>query len=153
MTIGTLTRATGPMTGADLLAGFPASEQDNRAFTAAQVLAYVQQSMTVPATLALAPQYAAPSATGFNVAVTSATGQPSTWLILTPVAGYAAGTITLPANPVAGQRFVCNSTQSVTTLTVAGNGKTVTGAPTTIAANGFFELIFDAVLNAWFRVA
>lgn len=96
----------------------------------------------------MAQQYAAPSATGFSVTITV----PNTWLILTPVAGYAAGTIVLPLNPANEQDVIVNCTQSVTTLTVSGNGKTVTGAPTTLAANAFFHLRFDATLNAWFRI-
>lgn len=97
-------------------------------------------------------QYAAPSATGFNVRVNN--DSESVWLILTPVAGYAAGTITLPAvaNCVDRQEVLVNCTQAVTTLTVAGNGGTVTGAPTTLAANGYFRLRFDAVTKTWYRV-
>jgi hypothetical protein len=45
-----------------------------------------------------------------------------------------------------------NTTQAVTALTVAGNGATVNGAPTTLAANGFFRIRFDAVLDVWYRV-
>ena len=97
-------------------------------------------------------QYSAPSSSGFNVAITG-TGL-SAWLILTPVAGYAAGTITLP--PVAGvldkQELLVNTTQAVTTLTVAGNGATVTGAPTTLAQNASFLLRFDGVMKTWYRV-
>jgi hypothetical protein len=97
-------------------------------------------------------QYSAPSATGFTVTINN--GSDSIWLVLTPVAGYAAGTLTLPAvaNCVDRQELLVNSTQSVTTLTVAGNGATVTGAPTTLAANAFFRLRFEAVTKTWYRV-
>jgi hypothetical protein len=97
-------------------------------------------------------QYASPSATGFTVTVNNSSD--SVWLILTPLAGYAAGTITLPAvaNCVDRQELLVNSTQAVTTLTVSGNGATVIGAPTTLAANAFFRLRFDAVLDVWYRV-
>lgn len=97
-------------------------------------------------------QYAAPSATAFNVQVNNA-GQ-SVWLILTPTAGFAAGTLTLPAvaNCVDRQEILVNCTQAVTALTVAGNGATVTGAPTTLAANAYFRLRFDAVTKTWYRV-
>lgn len=97
-------------------------------------------------------QYAAPSATGFTVTVNN--DSLSVWLILTPVAGYAAGTLTLPAvaNCVDRQEVLVNSTQAVTALTIAGNGATVTGAPTTLAANGYFRLRFDAVTKTWYRV-
>jgi hypothetical protein len=97
-------------------------------------------------------QYAAPSATGFSVQITD--GSDSIWLILTPNAGYAAGTIVLPAlaNCVDKQEVLVNCTQAVTALTVSGNGATVTGAPTTLAANAFFRLRFDDVVNVWYRV-
>lgn len=97
-------------------------------------------------------QYAAPAATGFTVTVNNSSS--SVWLILTPLAGYAAGTITLPAvaNCVDRQELLVNSTQAVTTLTIGANGATVIGAPTTLAANAFFRLRFDAVLKVWYRV-
>lgn len=97
-------------------------------------------------------QYAAPSATAFSVQVNNDTD--SVWLVLTPTAGFAAGTLVLPAvaNCVDRQEVLVNCTQTVTTLTVSGNGSTVTGAPTTLAANGFFRLRFDAITDTWYRV-
>lgn len=97
-------------------------------------------------------QYAAPAATGFTVTVLDSSS--SVWLILTPLAGYADGTITLPsvANCVDRQELLVNTTQAVTTLTINANGATVIGAPTTLAANAFFRLRFDDVLNTWYRV-
>lgn len=96
--------------------------------------------------------YAAPSATGFTVTLPD-NGE-SAWLVLTPAAGYAAGTIVLPsvAQAVEKQEVLVNCTQSVTTLTVKGNGATVTGAPTTLAANAFFRLRFEPVAKVWYRV-
>jgi len=95
-------------------------------------------------------QYAAPSATGFSVQVQDG----PTWLVLTPGAGYAAGTLVLPAvgGVENGQELLVNCTQSVGTLTVSGNGATVTGAPTALSANGFFRLRFDSVVSVWHRV-
>jgi hypothetical protein len=97
-------------------------------------------------------QYAAPAATGFSVSILDTSS--SIWLILTPLAGYAAGTIVLPAvaNCVDRQELLVNCTQSVATLTINANGATVVGAPTTLAANAFFRLRFDDVLNTWYRV-
>lgn len=97
-------------------------------------------------------QYAAPSATGFSVQVNN--DSDSIWLVVTPLAGYAAGTIVLPAvaNCVDKQEILVNCTQAVTTLTVSGSGATVTGAPTTLAANAFFRLRFDGVTDTWYRV-
>jgi hypothetical protein len=97
-------------------------------------------------------QYAAPSATAFNIQLNNDVN--SIWLVLTPTGTLAAGTLTLPAvaNCVDRQEILVNSTQTVTALTIAGNGATVTGAPTTIAASGFFRLRFDDVTNTWYRV-
>lgn len=98
----------------------------------------------------LVTQYAAPSATGFSVSIASQ----STWLVLTPTAGFAAGTIVLPAQAsvVDKQELLVNCTQAVTTLAINGNGATVTGAPTTLAANAFFRLRYEAVSGVWYRV-
>lgn len=98
-------------------------------------------------------QYSAPSATGFTVNVTDSSS--SVWLVLTPTGTMAAGTIKLPSssNAVDKQEVLVNSTQAVTSLTVDGNGATaVTGAPTTLAANAFFTVRYDAVTSTWYRV-
>ena len=97
-------------------------------------------------------QYSAPSATGFSVQVND--DSDSVWLVLTPTAGFAAGTLVLPvvANCVDRQEILVNCTQAVTSLALSGNGSAVTGAPTTLAANGFFRLRFDAITKTWYRV-
>lgn len=118
--------------------------------SAADLVAYIQSAATEADDMV--SQYSAPSATGFSVSITD--GSDSIRLILTPVAGYAAGTIVLPAvgNAIDGQEVLVNCTQVVTTLTISGNGATVTGAPTTLAANAYFRLRFDAVTDTWYRV-
>lgn len=97
-------------------------------------------------------QYSAPSATAFSVQINN--GSSNIWLVLTPTAGFAAGTLVLPAlaNCVDRQEILVNCTQTVTALTINGNGSTVTGAPTTLAANAFFRLRFDDITNTWYRV-
>jgi len=97
-------------------------------------------------------QYYAPQATGFSVQI-DGTGQ-SIWLIMTPIAGLAAGTLVLPlvAGVLDKQEILVNTTQLVTALTINANGATVVGAPTTLAANAFFRLRFDGVLKTWYRV-
>jgi len=98
-------------------------------------------------------QYFAPSSTGWNVPIQ--TESASVWLIITPTASFAAGTIVLPLvyNCVEGQEILVNSTQSVGALTISGNGGNVIGAPTSLAANGFFTLKFEPILKNWYRVA
>lgn len=102
----------------------------------------------------LITQYAAPNASGFQVALVPPADGASLFLLLTPAAGYAVGTITLPAQAlcVDGQEVLVSCTQAVAALTVAGNGSTVNGAPTALAANAFFRLRFDGVFKAWYRV-
>jgi hypothetical protein len=134
----------------DLLPIFSQSNGDARKASMTLIAAFVQSLVT--STDDKLTQYAAPAATGFSVAIVG-TGQ-SVWLVLTPLAGYAVGTIVLPA--VAGvadkQELLVNTTQAVTTLTIDANGATVVGAPSTLAAYAFFRLRFDGVLKTWYRV-
>jgi len=135
---------------ADSLPFYSATAGADRRTSVSQLAEVLQSEMAVNGPV---QQFAAPSATGFSVTIAPPTTGASVWLILTPVADYAAGTIVLPSGPVDGQEVLVNSTQSVTTLTVSGNGSTVTGAPTTLAANAFFRLKYCAVLSTFYRVA
>lgn len=99
-------------------------------------------------TASLTTQYEAPTATGFTARINDA----NTWLVLTPNAAYATGTIALPA-ATQGQEVSVNCTQAVTTLLISTTGDdTVVGAPTTLAANDFFTLRYDDTLDRWYRV-
>lgn len=146
MAIENLTRTTA-ITSADDIPLRSATGGDDQKASVSALAAYLEGAMTLPATT-LAVQHAAPSATGFAVAVSAG----NTWLIITPTGGFAAGTVTLPATKADQDIVQVNCTQSVTTLTVSGNGSTVTGAPTTLAANAFFTLRWDAVNASWYRV-
>jgi hypothetical protein len=97
-------------------------------------------------------QYAGPTSTGFTVPITD--GSLSVWLVLTPNATLAAGTITLPAvaNATDSQEVLVSSSQTVTALTINANGAIVVGAPTTITATAPFRLRFEPVLKTWYRV-
>lgn len=157
-TINQLTRATALSAG-DLIPIFTTNEGDARAAAVSLLQEYLQDNLDFSNGDNYTSQYAAPSATGFNVTITdnSADGITSSnvHLILTPLAGYAAGTITLPVvtGLVDKQEVLVNCTQSVTTLTIGLNGATgAVGAPTTLAANAFFRLKYDAVTSNWYRV-
>lgn len=100
-------------------------------------------------------QYAAPSATGFSVTISPPSTGNNVHLILTPTAGYAAGTIILPpvGQVVDKQEILVNCTQQVTALTINGNGAVaVTGEPASLGADDFFRLKFDIVTQTWYRV-
>ena len=115
----------------------------------ATLLAYLQDQLTAPG---FTPQYAAPSVSGTVVTVTDSSE--NTWLIIHPLAGYAAMTITLPllANCIDGQEILVVCAHAVTALTIHGNGSTVTGAPTALTANQFFRLRFGSLNSTWYRI-
>lgn len=112
------------------------------------VAEFIQEYLSVGAATVY---YSAPSATGFTTTIPDTSDNYR--LILTPAAGYANGTIVLPSATAAvdQQTIVVNCTQAVTTLAITSSGGTVTGAPTTLAANAFFTLMFDAVTSTWYR--
>jgi hypothetical protein len=111
------------------------------------------KALLIPADSTEATEYAAPGATGFTASVVESGGR-SVWLVLTPLAGYAAGTIALPSatNSVHGQTVTVTCTQSVGTLTVSSSGATVAGAPSSFSANGFARFKFESVAKVWYRV-
>lgn len=123
--------------------------QDYRV-SATALLAFIQSGLADDS--GFVTQYAAPSSTGFSVSIAEPSAD--THLILTPTGAFAAGTIVLPVAATAEDRqeLLVNCTQAVTTLTISGNGATVTGAPTTLAANAFFRLKYDAPTSVWYRV-
>jgi len=138
------------VSGSDLFPLFSQSNGDARKVSATNLSTFIQSNITsIDDKLT---QYSAPNATGFSVSVNNSSL--NVWLVLTPAAGYAAGTIIMPAvaNCVDKQELLVNSTQAITTLTVSANGSTLSGAPTTLAANGFFRLRFDGVTHTWYRV-
>lgn len=139
----------------DNLAIGSATNGDDRRAALSTLLTFMQNNLTIVDATAFADyitQYAAPSATGFSIQVNDA--DDNIHLIITPVAGYAAGTIVLPSilNAIDGQELLCNCTQAVTTLTINGNGATVAGEPATLAANDFFRLRYDLPGTTWYRV-
>jgi hypothetical protein len=145
--------ATDTLTAGDLMPVFKQSNGDARKAAMSVLLAYIEDNLSSDSVSQFATQYSAPSATGFTVAITDSSA--NTHLILTPVAGYAAGTITLPAvaNCIDKQEFLVNCTQQLVSLTVDGNGATaVTGAPTAFAVNDYFRLKYDINTLSWYRV-
>jgi len=140
------------LSASDLLALFSYANGDDAAASLGNLVTWLQSQLTSSGSLIT--QYAAPNATGFSVTVVPTADGTSMYLLLTPAAGYAAGTITLPAQAtcVDGQEVLVACTQSVATLTVSGNGSTVNGAPSSLSANSFFRLRYDGVFKAWHRI-
>lgn len=128
------------------------TQGDTRKASLSTLLAWLQGVLTLGRPEPTS-QYAAPSATGFTVAITDS--NVDIHLMLTPLAGYAGGTITLPKNTNCRdkQEVTVTTTQAVTTLTIGSNGATsVIGAPTTLSAGSFFKLKYDSTVNTWYRV-
>lgn len=149
---------TDTITTGDLFVVWKTADGDFRLASADTVLQFIQNSLTFPAA-GVAPfvtQYAAPSATAFDIVITDgASNDSNVHLILTPTAGFAAGTVTLPPTPgaVDKQEVLVNCTQQVTALTVDGNGATaVTGEPASLGADDFFRLKYDLATKTWYRV-
>lgn len=122
---------------------------DRRA-SLADIAAVLQDSLTPGA--GFITQYASPGATGFSVTVSPPTAGASMFLLLSPGGAYAAGTVVLPSG-VDGQEVLVHCRQAVTTLTVTpASGASASGAPTTLAAGGYFRLRYDGVNALWCRV-
>lgn len=138
------------LTTADKLRALISNTGDVREFTLSVLVEFLTEQLAVSDNKVT--QYAAPNATEFSISVTDSSQ--STWLKITPAAGYAAGTIVLPAvaNCEDKQELLVTCTQSVGTLTTNANGSTVYGAPTSLSANGYFTLRFDAQDSTWNRV-
>ncbi len=132
---------------------FDPSKGDTRKISLSTLLDWLKTQLSVGRPEA-ATQYAAPSATGFSVAIKD--GPEDVHLILTPAAGYADGEIVLPspANARDKQIVTVNCTQIVTNVVVDGNGAlAVTGAPVTFAAaNEFFTMCYDLPSSTWYRI-
>ena len=146
------------ISGGDLAVSWVQQSSDYYGVPWSAVLTYMQANLTFTTQGfgAYTTQYSAPSATGFSVTITDgADDNTNIHLILTPTAGYAAGTIVLPAvaSVVDKQEVLVNCTQQVTTLTVDGNGATaVTGEPASLGADDFFRLKYDLPTKTWYRV-
>lgn len=143
--------AADQLSGSDLLPLYSQANGDARKISLTNFLSWLDSQQIATQDNKIT-QYASPSATGFSVQV-NGTGS-SVWLVLTPLAAYAAGTIVLP--PVAGvsdkQELLVNTTQAITTLTISANGASTLGAPTSFAQYAYFRLRFDAVMKTWYRV-
>jgi len=131
---------------------YSASQGDARRVSVTTLAAYMQEQLTSQD--GMETQYSAPNATGFSVTIAPTVDGGDVWLRITPTAGFAAGTIVLPAlaDCVDRQEVLVSCNQAVTTLTITPNGSTVDGGPTTLAANAFFRLRYEAVFHVWVRV-
>jgi len=139
------------LTAGDLLPIWRTNNSDTRKTSLTALQSFMQANLTFSAGQFVV-QYAAPAATSFTVALLANTN--NQWLILTPLAGYAAGTITFPllSSVADNQEILIFSTQAVTTLTLSGNGATIVGAPTGISQNGALRFKFNSLASTWYVI-
>ena len=153
-TINKLTR-TDSVSDGDVVPVYVQNQGDARGAAMSVILEYIQNAIAPPVSTGVqeyVTQYAAPSSTGFNIAINAGS---NIHLILTPTAGFATGAITLPAvaDVVDKQDILVNCTQQVTTFSINANGATaVTGEPSSLAADDFFRLKYDLITSTWYRV-
>lgn len=141
----------GQLSSGDLLPVYVPNNGDARKVSIGQLLAFFQQQFASPT---LATQFATPG-TGFNITVQTPVSEQQ-WLVLQPAGTLASGTVTLPLNTQTpdGTEVLITTTQIITTFTLALNGSAAAyGAPTTLAANGFFRMRYYAATNSWYRIA
>lgn len=138
------------ITGSDLLAVWSQSNGASRKISFTNFLAWLD-SQAIATQDNKVTQYAAP-VTGATLQVQD--DQNSIWLILTPTGTLSTLTLKMPlkSNVLDKTEVLVISSQIATTLSFDANGGTIIGAPTTIAANGFFTLRYDIVMQTWYRV-
>lgn len=143
--------STDTLTAGDLLPIWRANNSDTRKTSLTALQAYLQGALTFSAGQFVV-QYAAPAATGFTTTLLNNTN--NQWLILTPLAAYAAGTITFPlmSSVTDNQEVLIVSTQAVTTLTLSGNGASIVGAPAGIVQNGAMRFKFNSLASTWYLI-
>lgn len=143
--------STDTLTAGDLLPIWRANNSDTRKTSLTALQAYLQGALTFSAGQFVV-QYAAPAATGFTTTLLNNTN--NQWLIMSPLAAYAAGTITFPllSSVTDNQEILIVSTQAVTTLTLSGNGASIVGAPTGIIQNGAMRFKFNSLASTWYLI-
>lgn len=123
---------------------------DSRRLPVSALLTYFEEQYPSPT---LTTNIYVPT-TGFSIAVPTPTTEQQ-WMLLTPAGTLATGTIVLPLNTTTPDGFevLVTTTQIITTFTLSLNGAAAAnGAPSTLAANGFFRVRYVQANNAWYRI-
>jgi hypothetical protein len=136
------------ISGGDLVVVYTQSNGDARKISVTNFLAFFEQNFASPDLEVILSS----PITGFNQVLGEQTED--VWLQLSPLGTLASGTITLPpvASAFDGQMILVTTAQIITALTVAGNGATVSGAPTTMGAGASFTLRYSKTLTTWFAI-
>lgn len=141
--------ATDVIVSGDQFVTFKLSNGDNRKVAASVLLSYMQNNLVLPD---FTTQYASPTITGETIFVIDS--GISVYLMLTPTDGFATMVIVFPllSNIVDKQEILITCSKQVTSLTITPNGAIVCGEPSSIIADGFFKMRYDAINTTWRRV-
>lgn len=75
-----------------------------------------------------------------------------TTYLMAPAGTLASGTVNMPAAPFDKQRVVIASSQTITSFTVSGNGKSLPNSPTTLSAGTSVEYLYFNATSTWYRL-
>ena len=137
------------LSGGDQLPVYATSNGDARKASITTLVDYFQKTFADPNYTVVIN---APTNSGFNIAL--AASSQSIWLIMNPTGTFAAGSVTLP--PVAdcydGQEIIMISTQTISALTINGNGGTLVGVPASLGAGSSFTIRFNELQSTWYTI-
>jgi len=140
----------GSLASSDKLIVYSNDNGDARKASLTTLLTFIESQFESPEFVTV---ITAPTASGFNIQMPTYTT--NVWEIINPTGTFAAGMLTLPApaNCFDGQQVVVCTTQIITAFTLAGNGSTLVGNPTSLGAGGFFTMRFNALQSTWYCVS
>lgn len=143
--------STNTITGSDQFPVYVSGSGDARKASASVLLAYIQSAWMDPNYTRVT---ASPTLAGFTLPLPTTAN--SLFVLLTPTAGLATGTIVLPAAASAadGQEIIIYTSQEVTTLSFTLNGATaLNGASSGLQAGASMTLRYDALSVAWYTIS
>lgn len=149
---------TAPLAGQVLIYNASQSRWENNLLTPGQGISIVNDDglITISSTAPSASitQVESPTSTGFTVNVNPVVSGEvrDVWLLLNPTSAFASGTIVLPAaaDRIDRQIISVSCTQQINALTINGNGATVKGAPSVLAADDTFKLRYNSASTTWY---
>lgn len=144
----------------DLIPVFDTNNGDARKASMTVIQTFMQANLDFDATAVFTTVRVTADVTfGYSVGASVITAN-NTWIILIAVGTHPTITITLPgsssSSPVPAadkQEVLVYSSEIITTVTVTTFSPTVlAGAPTTLAADGFFKMRYDLITDTWYII-
>lgn len=134
--------------GGDNFPVYDTSNGDARKVSANVLLQYFQSTFANPQ---YEVSYSTPTGSGFVILLP--TSSSSQWMICSPTGPFAAGTFTMPASPFDGKEVILTVTESLTALTINGNGATVAGAPGGLDGDSTLRFRYNETNDTWYLIS